>query len=229
MCPANSDDIKAQVEFEKLLRSAWIERRRGDYDSAAKQIAKALEIDSTNIEAREFAADVLFAKGKLEESVRAYKQILEDEPGREWSETQYARAVVMIAEGKRQQHLLQEMLENPAKFRRDARNPTLAAVLSFAPGFGHIYCGQLVKGIVLFCVVMLCWTLFAVWRPDVSAQSQNVSQATRTFFVSLSVWDILFIVLAVFTHIYAILDAPNVAKKTGEHKDLRDMTIPHND
>lgn len=34
-----------------------------------------------------------------------------------------------------------------------AKNPILAAILSIIPGLGQVYCGQLVRGIVIFIIV----------------------------------------------------------------------------
>ena len=35
-----------------------------------------------------------------------------------------------------------------------AKNPILAAILSIIPGLGQVYCGQLVRGIIIFIVVV---------------------------------------------------------------------------
>ncbi len=159
------NDLKKQVEFERLTTAAYVYRKRGDYESAAQAINQALQINPSDLEAQEFAADILLARGKLEEAASAYKSIFEADRSRASAEEKYAKAIVLIAEGRRQQELLKEMLENPAKFRKPARSPVVAALLSIAPGFGHIYCGQLYKGIALFLGVMLSWLLFYATRP----------------------------------------------------------------
>lgn len=222
MPPQEINKSKEQAEFENLIRAANIHRRRGDYTAATVAIKQALEINPDDPEAREFAADMLFAHGLLEKAADQYKQLFEEDKSRASAEEKYAKAIIQISEGVRQQDLLKEMLENPEKFRTPSRNPLLASIVSLAPGFGHIYCGQLIKGIVLLVSTFICWTFFLLLLPDVSgfpAQERFV-QLTK----NISGLAIVFLVIALILHFYALVDASVVAGKMRENQQAKNMT-----
>ena len=164
MADQNADDVRKQAEYERLMHLAHVNRMRGDYAQAAVQIKQALELRPDDLDAREFAADILFARGELEKAAEHYKAIHEADPSRASAEEKFAKATLQIAEGKRQKDLLRMMIEDPTAFRSQyqppPRRPVVAAILSGIPGLGHVYCGQLVKGIVIFAGSALCWLLF---------------------------------------------------------------------
>ena len=214
------EDPKKQAELERLMTAARVHRRRGDYEQAEQAIKRALELDPDNPEAREFAADMLFARGALEVAAEEYKRLFTEDKTRTSVEEKYARAIVQIAEGKRQKELLLDMLEHPAKSGIPARNPIYAAMLSLAPGFGHAYCGQVVKGVVLFVGTMLCWLIFYALAPNVPGPSDldpralaNQGGPVSWFLKNLSAPALAFACIAVFLHIYALIDAPVLAGK----------------
>lgn len=218
MIPTNDPDpgtLRDQSEFERLTTAARVYRMRGDYREAEKSIRRALEIRPDDLDAQEFAADLLLARGELEQAAAEFKRIHEEVPDRASAEEKYARAIVQMAEARRQRELLREMLDNPSKFRSPARSPLAAAVLSAAPGFGHIYCGQLVKGIVLFAGTMLAWLLFYSLSPPVQSYLPPPERTMR-FVQDLGPAAILFLCIAVFSHVYAFVDAAVLADRNRE-------------
>lgn len=223
MTPQELDDIQKQAEFDRLMTAANVHRRRSDYSQAEQLVRKALDIRPDDPEAREFAADMLFARGELDEAAAEYKRIFESDKTRTSAEEKYARAIVQISEGKRQQDLLQDMLEHPRKFRVPARSPVVAAILSGIPGLGQVYCNQLVRGVAMFLVAALSWLIFyalAPAMPDYSNFGDRMRDAISAtdrinyFMRNLGPGAILFLCIAIFTQIYAIVDAAVIAEKT---------------
>jgi tetratricopeptide (TPR) repeat protein len=210
------EDVRKQAEFERLLRTAHLNRTRGDYQEAERLIRLALEIRPADSEAREFAADLLYARGKVEEAAREYKSIFEADPSRTSAEEKFAKATVEIAEAKRQRDLLRLMVENPEAFRAASelppRSPFYAALLSGIPGLGHVYCGRVVRGVVFFLTVTLSWFLFLTLRTNVAGSADPIVR----FVQELDVWAVLFLCLAVFAHMYAFVDAAVIAEKTSK-------------
>lgn len=207
-----------KAEFDRLMTAAAVHRRRGDYGQATQAVKQALQLFPDDIEAREFAADMIYAHGDVKKALEHYKAILEIEPTRATAESKYARIVVELAEAERQVGLLKEMIANPAKMRTaPPRNPGLAALLSIAPGFGHIYCGQYKTGIAFFCGWLLSWLLF-FWtlNPSVGVQ---VTQ-------KLSPGSVAFGCLAAMLHISAIITAAQKAEATRSGKAGSDLSEP---
>jgi tetratricopeptide (TPR) repeat protein len=228
------DDSKTRPELERLITAAHVYRRRGDYDKAQELIDQALEISPSDLEVREFAADIIYARGNLEKAAEQYKQIAHEDNSRASAEEKYARAIVQIAEAHRQRELLKEMLENPSRFRAPSRSALIAGLLSLAPGFGHVYCNQLIKGIVLFLGAMLSWLLFYAFAPNIPykglsdqiAGTITTSERVSYFLTHLSAPAILFACIALFVHIYAIVDAPVIASKTREKREAAELAEP---
>ncbi|MCE5313567.1 MAG: tetratricopeptide repeat protein [Armatimonadota bacterium] len=216
---AYMDDIRSKAEFDKLITAAHVHRRRGDYAEADRAIRHALDMCPNDMDAREFAADMLFARGRLEQAAKEYKAILSEDASRTYAEEQYARVILQISEGKRQQELLKDMLENPSKYRAPARSPLVAAILSIAPGFGQIYNGQFVKGAALFTTTMILWFFFYLMRPDVSAYRPDVRM--MQFVQNLSPLAVIFALSAFFLQVYAFVDAPVVADKQKKNQDAQ--------
>ena len=217
MSPQNLDDVRKQAEFERLITAARVHRMRGDYTMAEQTIRQSLEINPADIGALEFAADMLFARGELEKAADEYKRLFEQNKSRTSLEAKYAKATLQIAEGKRQKDLLQDLLDNPSKYRAPARSPLVAAIISTAPGFGQIYCGQLVRGIVLFMATMMSWLLCYALTPKVADLRM---QDRLTFFTrNMDPWAILFACAAIAIHVYAFVDATVLAGKSRESKD----------
>jgi len=213
MAQQDIEEAKRRAEFEKLLTSARVGRMRGDYARAAADVKAALAILPADLDARELAADILLALGKTAQAADEFKSIFQEDPSRASAEEKFARATVEMAEAKRQRELLENMTEAPTRVAVGKRNPLVAAAISIAPGFGQVYCGQLVRGIVLFCVVMICWLLFRAFTPDVSYLPRE--ERLGAFIRSFSSGAVIFACAGLFVHIYAIIDAAAAANKTG--------------
>jgi len=206
MTTQDSGEAGKKAEFDRLMTAATVYRRRGDYAHATISVKQALALFPDSIDAREFAADMLYAHGDVKRASEHYKAILEAEPGRASAEAKYAKAILELAEADRQRELVKEMLENPAK--RPAippRNPTVAALLSIAPGFGHIYCGQYLMGVGLFAGWVLAWLLFFATL-DSSAGVSVVKKLTAPAAA--------FGCLAAAVHIYSIIGSAREAEKS---------------
>ena len=210
MTSQNLDQAAKRAEFDKLMTAATVFRRRGDYAQATESVRQALALLPDNLDAREFAADMISAHGDVRKASEYYKAILEIEPGRASAEAKYAKAILELAEADRQGWLVQEMLENPSKRPVIApKNPTIAALLSIAPGFGHVYCGQYLTGGGLFVGWVLAWMLFMF-----TLDSSTVSMVNRVTGPAAA-----FGCLAGAIHIYAIISSAREADKSKRGSD----------
>lgn len=202
--PRNPEAVAEKEKFDRLMTAASVHRRRGDYAEATEAIKQALQIFPDDLDAREFAADMIQAHGDLQKAADHYKAILEIEPKRASTETKYAKAILEIAEGKRQRELVQYMLKNPTQTRVRRRNPAVAALLSIAPGFGHIYCGLYAVGAALFGVWILSWMLF-FWTLGDSVGVQITKKLTAA--------STAFACIAAALHIYTLVSAAQHAER----------------
>lgn len=197
-------DATKKAEFDRLMTAATVFRRRGDYGQATQSVKEALQILPDDIAAREFAADMIYAHGNVEKAAEHYKSILEEEPGRASAEEKYAKAVLELSEAKRQKDLLKLMVGNPAKFKPvSPKNSTLAVLLTIAPGLGHMYCGEIVKGLGIFGVWLVSCLLFVFTLDPGAGTAQRVTTAS-----------VIFACIAGSVHIYALLGAAQSAEKT---------------
>lgn len=206
----DSGDPKTQADFERAMTAANVYRNRGDYTQAAKAVQEALRLRPSDLDARELAADLVYARGESQKAAEHYKNILEIDPKRASVEEKYAKAILDVAEGKRQQELLKDMLDHPVSVGPQRRSSGVAAMLSIAPGFGHVYCAQYVKGVIVFAAWALSWVLCLSL---VGPPGDRLSTAT-----------VLFGCLATSLHLYAVLDAAAAAERT--RRDLHDLTEP---
>ena len=202
--PQNPDAVGDRSEFGRLMTAARVYRRRDDYAAATKAVQQALQIMPNDLDAQEFAADMIYAHGDLQKAIDYYKLILQADPKRASAETKYAKAVLELAEGHRQRELVQQMLDNPVKPHVSRRNPAIAAMLSIAPGFGHIYCGLYTVGIALFCGWVFAWMLF-FWTLGESVGVQITSRLTAA--------STAFACIAAALHIYALVSAAQHAER----------------
>ncbi len=203
-------DATKKAEFDRLMTAATVFRRRGDYGQATISIKKALDLFPEDIAAREFAADMIYAHGDVKTAAEHYKSILEAEPGRASVEEKYGKAILEISEADRQKELMRLMVENPGQFRPvQPKSAALAVLLTIAPGLGHLYCGEYVRGIGIFISWMLSCVLFLFTLDPGASSLQRVTTAS-----------VAFACLAGTIHIYALLGAAQAAEKTrGKDKD----------
>lgn len=208
MSDLDKEHLKKQMDFDRCMSLANGFRAKGDYKQAEQKVIEALALFPENLDAREFAADILFARGELEKAAEHYKNMFSPENPRPSAEEKYGKVVIQIAEAKRQRMLLEQMLENPAKFRKQTANPYLAAVLSLAPGFGHIYAGKLKKGMTLCCSAVFCWILTYLLAPPVDHNLEGIAAQTYAFVNSvLSSPAFIFIAASIGIGIYSVIDS----------------------
>lgn len=211
MTPQNLDEAKAKAEFDRLMTAATVFRRRGDYAQATQAIKQALHLFPDDIAAREFAADMIYAHGDIEKAAEHYKAILEAEPGRPSAEEKYAKAILELAEAERQKELIKLMVDNPGKFRpAQPKNAIIAVLLSAAPGLGHVYCGQYMKGIGIFCGWLVACLMFLFTLDTTAGVAQRVTTTSAVFAC-----------LAASIQIYALLNSAQTADntKSAQQKD----------
>ena len=98
----------------------------------------------------------------------------------------------------------------PSRHFHSARHPLWAVVLSVAAtGLGHIYCGRLLKGLVLF------FASFA-FAPIIVIAAQNADSSQMLALVGLAVS----LVFAIF--FYALIDAGLLARRLGAGYQLKE-------
>jgi len=113
------------------------------------------------------------------------------------------------------------MLESPRDLARPERSPILSMLLSIiAPGFGHFYLGELVKGAVVLGVFILCCVVLAL--------ASGTKELIRQFLILITLGygmpvegpkepiglvSVFFSGILIFTYIYAVVDAPLIASK----------------
>jgi tetratricopeptide (TPR) repeat protein len=210
------NDPRKQAEFDRLMGLAHINRRRGEYLQADDLVRQALEVIPGNLDARELAADLLYARGQWPEASEAYKSIFTQDASRGAAEEKYAKVLLQISEGKRQKDLLQDMLEHPEAHQAPERSPLAAAVLSGIPGLGHVYCGEAIKGVVILAITAVSWFLFLVLRPDVSFYPPD--QRMARFAQNMDPLSIIFLLLALSVHAYAVVNAAVIADRINARK-----------
>ncbi len=206
-------DPRKRAEFDRLMSLAHINRMRGEYKQADELVRQALDIVPGDLDARELAADLLYARGDWSQAAEAYKSIYQEDGSRTKAEEKYAKVLLQIAEGQRQQDLLQNLLEHPeSAWRLPERSPAIAALLSGIPGFGHVYCGQAIKGVVIMLVTMLSWLLFFVLIPHRLPNEPLGTFITR-FTHDMDPFAVIFLTLALAVHAYAVVNAAVTADK----------------
>lgn len=216
----NPEDLKRRAEIERLLSSANVYRLRGELVSGEDCIRQVLELDPENRQAQELLADFLYARGQLDEAAEKYKTLLEREP-RASLESKYAKTVLEIGEREHQKILTRDMLENPSKYTQVKRNGAIAVILSIvAPGFGHVYFGDYVKGLILLGIFLFSWIIVA-FSPGTSLFVQQVGDYVKHPSLGLNYnllnpLAILFVGVGVFTYIYALIDTAVIAGKSNE-------------
>lgn len=158
------DIVSADVE--DALRKARVFLSRKDASSAMEIMDKLLEKYPEHPKVLDARGDILRELGKLEEAKKCYEQVISKHKGWVSTEKKHAEVVFQLEQAKSTtETLLREMslseLMNPAGAKRSGG---VAAFLSLlAPGFGQIYNGELVKGIVMLAIAIVSWImLFSV-------------------------------------------------------------------
>lgn len=216
----NQDDIRRKAEIDRLMSLANLQRLRGEFIPAEDSCKGVLELDPDNLQAQELQADLLYDRGKLDDAVQAYKEILAKDPRRISVEQKYARTVLEIGEREHLKFVTQDMIDNPEKYARPERSSGISILLSaVAPGFGHIYIGSYVKGLIILLSFVFSWIIVA-FAPGTDIFAKQVGDYVRNprlgiNYDFLNPLAILFMGVGVFTYIYALIDAAVLAGKSG--------------
>ena len=216
------EELKRKDKVDQLLSRANYHRIRQEFDQMDQICRQILELDPDNALAMEWVTDAIYERGDLQTAAAEYKKLVEAGISKDSAETKYAKIMLELAEQERQKALVQEMLDNPAKFARPERSPLIALLLSLvAPGFGHLYLGELIKGGIILGVTFISYIALAL--------SPGTGELLRQFLMLLSLgygsdigspkqpidfFSILFSGILLFTYIYAVIDAPLIATKT---------------
>lgn len=223
--PDNPEDIRHSVEIDKLISKANFHRMRGEYIEAEDAFREVLSKDESRTDMREMVADMLYARGQLQEAKSEYKKIMESCPGNTSAETKYAKVVLEIGEHDYEKLIAKEMLENPQKFAEAPKHPLLSFILSaLVPGLGQIYNKELVKGAIILGLFLFSLLIFAL-SPVETANLFNtfkvlIGAASKA--PQLSPFIALFAIMFVFLYIYAVIDAP-IASSKSSHPERKKM------
>jgi tetratricopeptide (TPR) repeat protein len=216
----SQDDIARKTEIDRLMSRANVHRMRGELIEAEDCSRQALELDERRLDAREFVADMLYARGQLDRAAEEYKGLIERRPPDLTLEAKYAKVILEIGEREHEKIIAQEMLANPEQFKTPEKHPLWAFVLSIlVPGVGQMYNGEKAKGGIILGIYVLLLTAIAFS----SLAVKNLFDNFKAMLVPpknqpppIDVVAALFVALLVFLYIYAIIDAPISASKTSK-------------
>ena len=212
--PARPDPAR-EVERDRLLTLANVQRMRGQTQEVQKTLEQALALGDgqarTDAPVHEMLGDVLAGEEKWEEAKKAYGTAHALDPDRASAERKFAQMTLRVAEAAHERAMADAILRGEMPIsgasafgggQRGKRSPAVAMLLSAAvPGFGQLYNGQLVKGLI--CLGGFFATLLAI----------SLLPESRPGYVSPVL--IFFSLIAGVLWLYSALDAPIAAGKTG--------------
>jgi tetratricopeptide (TPR) repeat protein len=208
-------------EIDKLIASANLHRMRGQLLEAEEDCRKALSMSPNDVVVRELLGDILYEAGKLDSARNEYKIAMELSPGKASVETKYAKVILEIAEREREKAIARDMIENPQKYLRQKRNPSLAAISAIIPGLGQFYNGDLIKALIIWGVMLL---FFASWAlphhyPEGIRTVQDFIYYTNPIVLVLGI-------LFVMVYFYGLIDAAVTAEKRSKSERNVDGKAP---
>lgn len=204
------DDPNKDMEVDRLIALANLQRLRQQFIEAEDTCRRALEIAPNDVIIKEMLGDLLYERGKLEDALAEYKSAMQLAPGKESIETKYAKLVIEIAERDRQKAIVEDMINNPQKYTFRKKNPGIAFLFSIIlPGLGQFYNGQQVKAGVLFGIFLLFLASWAAFPGHYSGVT-NISD----FFALTNPLVLILGFLSVLSYLYGIFDAVLVASKS---------------
>lgn len=222
----DADEIRRDAEIDKLLSRAHVFRMRQQYIEAEDTLREALSLNPVRWDIVEDIADVLTARGKIDEAAEEYKRIFQSDSERsESAELKYARLALQMGESKREKELAQQMIDNPAEFRTPRGHPLPAFFLSaVVPGLGQIFNRQLTKGLILISVFLLSLLALAALPQDTKNLIKYVSMALNPGAIEghsppVGTMVIFFVCALVTIYFYAIVDAAVTAAAMKETKN----------
>ncbi len=150
---------RERIEADRLLTSANVARRRGNFKQAEKDCRAALDLVPRDAAALELYGDICQSVGRVDDAAYAYHRATEADSKRRTAEKKYAELTLL--QNREVELLRQEYIP---------RNPVVATLLSLAlPGAGQAYNGDVIKGMVTLLVSALF--AYLLWqhhqrRPD---------------------------------------------------------------
>jgi TM2 domain-containing membrane protein YozV len=176
-------------------------RQRGDAATADKIAAEIIEKHPEHPEALLLQAEALERQGKLKEARDVLAGLVAGDAKNIAAERKHAELVLKLAERDRMVTAATTgdfaSIMNPEGVRKSASTAAFFSML--LPGFGQVYNGHLVKGIVFVALAVLGWIGVLV----LGTQGRNV---TEWFWPSIS--------LLLVTYLVAIIDAAVAAGRT---------------
>ena len=203
----NKLSVEQQAKMDSLVASCKASIMRRDYREAADFVSKALEIDPKSFKLRELAADVAALRGFFSDAINSYRELMDENKSDELEE-KYAKAVLHKSNDE-------YMVKHAGDVSADVykKSPVMAAIFSVVPGFGQIYCGETVRGLVIFVIVIVSWILFSATAPAIGSYG-DMGMRMDQFLRGLNFFAIIFILAATCVHVYAAVEAVLLAQKS---------------
>lgn len=199
-------------QLEKLLALANLQRMRKQWADAEDTCQKAVELEPTDVVAREMLGDLLYESGKLDKALEEYRIAQESAPGNPSLEKKFAKTTLAIAEREHEKAVAQDMIDNPHRYITRQRKPGLALLLALIPGLGQLYNHDLVKAGVVggsFLLFLISYVLLQQPYPKGISSTQDFIHFTNPLVLVLGF-------LSMLTYVYGFIDAPLSADKTSK-------------
>lgn len=184
-------------EYMNMSRASYIKK---DYESARNHIAEALKIFPSDLDARELAADILWALGKTSLASSEYKAIYDKDNTRIIAEKKYAKTVLALYDKKLKEQSIDNLLSGKKKENKQHMSVSNYITALILPGLPQILSGETIKGIIILTIYILLTVI--------TLATINIKQITpNTMFNDPKTW-CLFIII-----IYGLIDIAITSKK----------------
>ena len=184
-------------EYMNMSRASYIKK---DYESARNHIAEALKIFPSDLDARELAADILWALGKTSLASNEYKAIYDKDNTRIIAEKKYAKTVLALYDKKLKEQSIENLLSDKKKENKQQTGMSSYILALILPGLPQILSGKTVKGIIILTIYMLLSVI--------TLATINVEDIFQDrMFSDLKIW-FLFIII-----IYGLIDIAVTSRK----------------
>ena len=198
-------------EVERLLRTANLQRLRGQWIDAEDACREALSIAPKDADIREMLGDILHECGKLDMALAEYRSALEICPEKVSLEMKFAKVTLEIGERERERAIAQDMIENPQRYTVRERSPVMALIWSaIVPGLGQFYNGELIKAGVIWAVLLLSAIAWATLQQPYPPNIDSV----QMFLIFTNPFVLVLSVLTALAYLYGLIDAPITADKS---------------
>jgi tetratricopeptide (TPR) repeat protein len=227
------------VERDRLMTQAGVFRAKGQITDARETLEKALAMAQGG-KPRDIAmvheqiGDLLLVEEELEAATEAFQQAFHIDPTRTTAEKKIASTQMAISDREAEKRLGQKALQDDSIASIIAsgdltghggkRNAGIAMGLSVAvPGFGQIYNGQLVKGLILIAVfaIALLVISFSPEKDDLFKLIGSTFALKPARDVSVSPPIMAVAVIGFIAWIYAIVDAPFFTRQNEVSREER--------